>query len=223
MKSTTRFAILSMLVAALAACSSDEPASNDSSANAAADAATQKTPEAAAPAAPLEPLPEAARPAEALAEQSADADSGTAGSDDGAEAGKESRESQEHIVRGVVTQWDPMVVFAQPGDSIRFVNMTGHDTQAIDGMIPEGATAWRSKMGEDGFSVTLNAEGVYIYKCNPHITTGMVGAVVVGEPDLTELDEMEATADSSVPVGGNMVKRTIRKLRKAIEVRDAGA
>jgi len=41
-------------------------------------------------------------------------------------------------VKGVITQWQPLVLFAQPGDTVTFVNMIGHDTEAAEGMIPEG-------------------------------------------------------------------------------------
>lgn len=124
--------------------------------------------------------------------------------------------AEEHIIKAVVTQWQPMIVFAQPGDTVRFTNMAGHDTQAMEGLVPEGATLWASKMGEEGFSVTLEKEGAYIYKCSPHISTGMVGAIVVGDPSKPDAEAMIATADT-VKVGGNMVKRAIRKMSKAIE------
>ena len=207
----------------LAACSSDESATTPPSGQAADSTggpAAQEQP--AEPA--LAPLPEAEQPAEALAEQPAgDADGDSAdGAGETAAGATGAAAPEEHRVRAVVTQWDPMVVFAEPGDSVRFVNMAGHDTQAIEGMFPEGAGGWRSKMGEEGFSVTLDVPGVYIYKCNPHITTGMVGAVVVGEPEAGALDGLEAAADD-VPVGGNMVRRTVRKLRKAMQQRGQGA
>jgi plastocyanin len=52
-------------------------------------------------------------------------------------------------VKGVITQWDPLVTFAQPGDTVTFVNMAGHDTESIEDMIPEGAKPWKSKLGEE--------------------------------------------------------------------------
>ena len=125
-------------------------------------------------------------------------------------------EPKEHIVKGVITQWQPLVTFAQPGDTIRFTGMTGHDTTSMEGMIPEGATAWHSKLGQEGFSVTVDKEGGYVYKCTPHISTGMVGIIVVGDKNPANLAQLEANA-GSVKVGGNMVKRAIRKLKKQLE------
>lgn len=129
--------------------------------------------------------------------------------------------AEEHIVKGVITQWQPLVTFAQPGDTIRFTNMTGHDTTSMEGLIPEGAETWQSKLGEEGFTITVETEGAYVYKCTPHITTGMVGVIVVGVSDPANMAELEENA-KTVKIGGNMVKRALRKTKKAIEKRVAG-
>lgn len=121
-------------------------------------------------------------------------------------------------VKGVVTQWRPLVLFAQPGDTVTFTNMAGHDTESIEAMIPEGAEPWRSKMGEEAFTITMEKEGAYIYKCNPHVSTGMVGAIVVGDADPANLPDIEAKLPD-VKVGRNMVSRTIKKMKKALEKR----
>ena len=127
--------------------------------------------------------------------------------------------SVEHTVKGVVTKWKPMVTFAQPGDTIKFVGMIGHNTVTIDGMIPDGAKGWESKYGDEGYTVTVNEEGAYIFKCTPHITTGMVGAIVVGD-DMppTNLAAVDKNV-SKVTIGKSMVKRTIKKMKKAIASR----
>lgn len=124
-------------------------------------------------------------------------------------------------VRGVITQWEPLVLFAQPGDTVTFVNMIGHDTEAAAGMIPEGAQPWRSKMGEEAFTITVEKEGAYIYVCNPHISTGMVGAIVVGNADPANLPHIEELLPN-VKVGRNMFNRTIRKMKKALQKRAGG-
>ena len=125
--------------------------------------------------------------------------------------------AEEHVIEGVVTQWRPLVTFAQPGDTVRFKGMTGHDTQTIEGMLPEGAEGWKSKMGAEGFTGNLDKEGIYVYKCNPHITTGMVGVVVVGDArPPANLADIEANL-KNVKVGRNMVNRAIKKMKKALE------
>ncbi len=126
-------------------------------------------------------------------------------------------QAEEHIIEGVVTQWRPLVTFAQPGDTLRFKGMTGHDTATIEGMIPEGATPWQSKLGEEAFSVTLDKEGAWIYKCTPHITTGMVGVVVVGDArPPANLEQLQANLPN-VKVGRNMVNRAMKKMDQALK------
>ena len=124
--------------------------------------------------------------------------------------------AEEHVVEGVVTQWRPLVTFAQPGDTLRFKGMTGHDTETIEGMFPEGAEGWKSQLGEEGYNVNLKDEGVYVFKCNPHISTGMVGVVVVGsERPPANLAALEEKLPN-VKVGRNMVNRALKKLKKAL-------
>ena len=125
--------------------------------------------------------------------------------------------ADEHVIEGVVTQWRPMITFAKPGDTIRFNSMTGHDTQTIEGMIPAGATPWQAKLGEEGFTATVDKEGAWIFKCNPHMTTGMVGVVVVGDArPPANMKELEASLPN-VKVGRNMVNRAINKMKEALE------
>ncbi len=124
-------------------------------------------------------------------------------------------------VKGVVTQWAPLVLFAQPGDTVTFVGMLGHDTVSIDGMIPEGAEPWKSKLGAEAFTITVEKEGAYIYKCTPHMSAGMIGAIVVGHAEPANLAEIEQSLPD-VKIGRNMVKRTIRKMKQALEKRAGG-
>ncbi len=124
-------------------------------------------------------------------------------------------------VKAVVTQWAPLVLFAQPGDTVTFVNMLGHDTVSIDGMIPDGAEAWKSKLGEEAFTITVEKEGAYVYKCTPHMSAGMVGAIVVGDADPANLAAIEQSLPD-VKIGRNMVQRIIRKTNQALEKRAGG-
>ena len=131
-------------------------------------------------------------------------------------------QAEEHISQGVVTQWRPLVTFAKPGDTVRFTGMAGHDTQTVEGMIPEGAKPWGSKLGEEGFVATVDKEGAWIFKCNPHMTTGMVGVVVVGDarPPVNR-----AALEASLPqvkVGKNMVQRAIKKMDQALQSGTSG-
>jgi len=124
---------------------------------------------------------------------------------------------KQYIVKGVVTQWDPMVLFVQPGDQIVFKQMTGHDSESLEGMIPEGGTHWKSKLGQEGFAITLEVPGVYLYKCNPHVSLGMIGAIVVGDPPPENLPAVEAN-----PQNKGMIGRAIRKLKQALAAKSGG-
>lgn len=90
-------------------------------------------------------------------------------------------QSAEHVVRTRRTEWIPTVLFIQPGDTIIWRGMHGHETMLIDGMGPPQVDGWRSTLDAEGFSVTLTEEGAYIYSCDIHINNGMVGAIVVGD------------------------------------------
>ena len=86
--------------------------------------------------------------------------------------------------------FEPDFVQAAPGDTIRFIPTDkSHNAEAIKGMLPAGAEAFKGKINEE-FTVTLSEEGVYGVKCTPHYAMGMVMLVVVGEP--TNLEEAKA-------------------------------
>lgn len=96
--------------------------------------------------------------------------------------------AEEHVVemlnkgeKGVMV-FEPDLVRAAPGDTIRFVAVDkGHNAETIKGMVPEGAEGFRGKISEE-FTVTLEKEGVYGVKCAPHYGMGMVALITVGEP-----------------------------------------
>ncbi len=118
----------------------------------------------------------------------------------------------QHVVKGVVTQWAPLVLFIKPGDQVVFRQMAGHDTETIEGMIPEGAETWKSKLGAEGFAVSPSVPGIYMYKCNPHVSLGMIGAIAVGDPPYANLATIEAH-----PQNKGMIGRAIRKLKQALD------
>ncbi len=99
------------------------------------------------------------------------------------------------------------IVYIQPGDRVGWINMTSHNTVSIDGMIPEGAEPWRSKLGEN-LKLTLEIEGVYAYVCEPHLGFGMVGLSIVGET--TNVEEVR---DVALKLEG-AYRRILGKLKK---------
>lgn len=83
--------------------------------------------------------------------------------------------------------YEPQFLRMAPGDTVRFVPaQPSHNAATIEGMIPEGAEPFRSKINEE-FEVTLTVPGSYGIKCSPHFAMGMVMLIEVGEapaPDL---------------------------------------
>lgn len=95
--------------------------------------------------------------------------------------------------RGTEVWFDPIGVLVQPGQTVRWVVAENvHTTTAYHPKngkhslrIPVGAAPWDSGfLVTPGahFEVTLTAEGVYDYFCQPHEAAGMVGRLVVGTP-----------------------------------------
>lgn len=77
--------------------------------------------------------------------------------------------------------FEPALVQIAPGDTVTFVPTDkGHNAETIAGMLPEGAAAFKGKMGKE-IAVTFEAPGAYGIKCAPHLAMGMVAMVVVGD------------------------------------------
>jgi len=117
------------------------------------------------------------------------------------------------VVKAAVTRWSPMITFINPGDSVTWTNMNGHDTASIEGMIPEGAEKWVSKLGET-FTHKFTKPGAYVYKCIPHGSLGMEGVIVVGEGTPANLESIKKN-----PHNKGMIGRAIRHLEKALAKR----
>ncbi|WP_151719636.1 pseudoazurin [Gemmobacter serpentinus] len=85
--------------------------------------------------------------------------------------------------------YEPSFLQIAPGDSVRFIpTQPSHNAATIDGMIPEGATPFKSKINED-FTTTFEVPGAYGIKCSPHVAMGMVMLIHVGEVAETPLPE----------------------------------
>lgn len=73
----------------------------------------------------------------------------------------------------------PMFLKVNIGDSITFVPTSkGHTSQSS--YTPEGANTWKGKTNKE-VKVTLNKEGIYLYKCQNHGIMGMAGVIQVGK------------------------------------------
>jgi pseudoazurin len=77
-------------------------------------------------------------------------------------------------------RFEPPVVLAATGDSVRFVpDSRLHAVKTVAGMLPAGASPWRGRMGEE-VAVRFDRPGVYGLKCPAHYQVGMVALVIVG-------------------------------------------
>jgi plastocyanin len=114
---------------------------------------------------------------------------------------------------GSVVGFDPVGVFLEPGQKVRWVcDANVHTTTAYSPKnghhsrrIPRDAVPWASDFLQSGqsFEVTLTVEGVYDYFCAPHEMAGMVGRLVVGKaigPGTLPFDYYEANGKHWMPV-----------------------
>ncbi|WP_332658729.1 pseudoazurin [Brevundimonas sp.] len=108
----------------------------------------------------------------------------------------------EHVVQmlnsgaGGAMVFQPAVVHARPGDTIRYVpTHPGHNAELIAGMLPAGVAVQRGPMGRE-FVLRVTAPGIYGVKCTPHYGMGMVGLVQVGAggPNLAAAQATSARA-----------------------------
>lgn len=92
---------------------------------------------------------------------------------------------------GQAMQFEPAFLKIEPGDTVTFVATDkSHNSESLKNGIPESATEWKGKINEE-IKVTFEAEGLYAYKCTPHLGMGMVGLIQVGE-DASNVDAVQA-------------------------------
>lgn len=115
--------------------------------------------------------------------------------------------AEDHVINAEARRFNPDIVTIQPGDTVGFINMTSHNAVSIDTMLPEGATPFRGKLGEN-LKLTLDIEGIYAYVCEPHLGFGMVGLIIVGEPV-----NLEAAREAALQLQGPY-RRILGKLKK---------
>ncbi|MEA5386804.1 plastocyanin/azurin family copper-binding protein [Haloarculaceae archaeon H-GB11] len=104
------------------------------------------------------------------------------------------------------THFEPHVVRVNPGGAVTWELESGtHTTTACHPdtdrplRMPDDATPWDSGMlSEQGatFEHTFETEGVYDYVCVPHEATGMLGSIIVGEPDAHDQPGLAEPQDS---------------------------
>ncbi|MEX1200250.1 MAG: plastocyanin/azurin family copper-binding protein [Methylophaga sp.] len=112
--------------------------------------------------------------------------------------------AETHVVTAQGLAFDPLVIKINPGDTVSWRKMSTHNSESIDGLIPEGAEKWNSPMSQN-YERTFTQEGIYIYKCTPHIGAGMGGAIIVGDP--VNLEQIKSADVAGA--AGRLVKKAI--------------
>ena len=112
---------------------------------------------------------------------------------------------------GGIMVFDPPVMKISKGDTIHFKSVDmAHNSESIENMIPEGGDTWMGAMSQD-ISVTFNTEGVYVYRCTPHLMMAMVGVIQVGNNKNLEDVKLKASQlkNSFVKAASAMIGRSI--------------
>lgn len=114
------------------------------------------------------------------------------------------------LTNGSGSHFLPHIVHIKKGGKVTWKLENGaHDTNAYHPdnnkplRMPEDAEPWSTEIfSEEGrtFEKTFEKEGIYDYFCTPHESVGMIGRVVVGEPDLHNQPAMEEPS-GSLPEG----------------------
>ena len=124
----------------------------------------------------------------------------------------------EHEVKMLNNGKDGIMVFepgslnVAVGDTVKFVPTDmGHDVASH--FTPEGGVTWKGQMNKE-VTVTIDKEGIYIYKCQPHVTLGMVGVIQAGEATNKEA-AMKAVKELNGKI--SMGKERLDKYMKALE------
>jgi plastocyanin len=91
--------------------------------------------------------------------------------------------------------FDPIGLLVQPGQTVRWTNRDAGNSHTVTAYhptlfdrsrrIPTHAKPWNSDylLPNGSFSVLFSEPGVYDYYCVPHEHAGMVGRIVVGNPN----------------------------------------
>jgi len=122
---------------------------------------------------------------------------------------------------------DPEIVHVEVGGTVTWTNVSrNHSATAyapendFPRRIPEGAASWDTGVlinsGESA-SHTFETPGVYDYYCTPHEPLGMVGTVVVGDPDPADQPGLEPPRDDRAGGSAAKLETLNAKVRSGLE------
>lgn len=108
--------------------------------------------------------------------------------------------------------FEPDYIHANVGDTVTFIpTQSGHNAKSY--IVPEGSSAWSSKLNQE-HTLSLENEGVHVYYCPPHLMMGMVGVIQVGNAkNLEKVSSKYPRLRSKVALQPERVDTTIAKIR----------
>ena len=114
---------------------------------------------------------------------------------------------------GQVMVFDPPFIKANVGDTVTFLPTDMlHNSQSVPGLIPSSANSWNGAMNEK-ITIELNAEGVYVYQCTPHIALGMIGVIQVGNPsNIDDVRNSVSSLESMIVMNKERVQRYLSQV-----------
>jgi len=116
----------------------------------------------------------------------------------------------DHVIKAGSRAFEPAIIYVAEGDKVHFSNMNSHNSVSVEGLIPDGATAWAGGMGEN-VAPALEKKGIYSYVCQPHIGFGMVGVIVVGD---VSADDLAAYKQKAIDTLEGPMRRLLGKINK---------
>lgn len=122
--------------------------------------------------------------------------------------------AREHVVlmknsgAGGVMVYEPMVVNAQVGDTVRFKpTHPSHNAEMIPTIWPAGAPPFKGKINQE-IVLPVTKAGMYGIKCLPHYSMGMVMLVVAGNSNAAA-----AKAASLPPMAAKRIKPALSAVK----------
>lgn len=110
--------------------------------------------------------------------------------------------------------FEPAVINVSVGDTVHFLPTDiSHNSESVQGLTPKGAVAWKGNMNKK-VSVTVDKEGVYVYKCMPHTMMGMVGVIVAGKPiNLAEIKKNSETLTATFVMNKDRLAKYLSEVK----------
>ncbi|MEO0421198.1 MAG: plastocyanin/azurin family copper-binding protein [Pseudomonadota bacterium] len=121
-----------------------------------------------------------------------------------------------HTVAAQGVKFSPMFLYIEPGDTVTWTNMIGHNIETIDIMVPEGQEKVLTEMGQLP-AIKFDTVGIVVYKCTPHWGARMGGVIVVGKPDDPNAIIDAYTAAIETDPSSKPAKGLLKKLRVDME------